>query len=70
MENTLVFDQGTDTLRQVPQNYCVAYKKENRWICEPDLACDKELAIKVFICLLEFKFKYAEGNEIINHLIK
>ncbi len=61
MKPILSYEQGSETIRQLPQNYLIAYKKDNSWICEPDLAADKELANRVFNALFEFEAKYGSG---------
>lgn len=61
MENTLVYNEGSETIRQAPQNYLIAHNVKGHWICEPDLAADKELATRVFIALFEYDAKYGSG---------
>jgi hypothetical protein len=50
----------------MPQNYCIAYKRDNRWICEPDLAADKDLSMRVFTALFEYENKYGTGLELLS----
>ncbi len=61
MKPILSYEQGSETIRQLPQNYLIAHKQNNRWICEPDLAADKKLANRVFNALFEFEAKYGSG---------
>lgn len=61
---------GPTTLRQMPQNYCIAYLVEHEqvqrvgygpassWRCEPDLAADQFLCLMVFNLLLKYEYKY------------
>ena len=66
MKNTLIYQIGSETIRQMPQNYCIAYKIENRWVCEPDLAADIKLATKVFNALFEYENKYGSGINLLS----
>lgn len=61
MENILVYQHTTETIRQMPQNYLIAHKNGNAWICEPDLAADINLATRVFKALFEHGNKYGTG---------
>jgi hypothetical protein len=63
--NNLIYEPGSGTIRQLPENYCIAYKRNSAWVCEPDLACNKRLALKVFTKLLQFKYKYGTGETLI-----
>jgi hypothetical protein len=52
MKHTVEFDESTQTLRQMPENYLLAEKTEsNGWICNPDMAADKELCNTIFNCV-------------------
>jgi hypothetical protein len=62
----LIYQPASETIRQMPQNYLVAHKSENRWICEPDLAADKELSMKVFKALFEYNNKYGSGENLLS----
>jgi hypothetical protein len=64
------YSQSTETLRQAPQNYLVAHREHNRWVCEPDLAADRELVNVVFNLLLEHEFKYGTGKKLVEHINK
>ena len=66
MENTLVYSEYSETIRQAPQNYLIAHNIKGHWICEPDLAADKELATRVFIALFEFDVKYGSGLNLLS----
>ena len=35
MENTLVYSEYSETIRQAPQNYLIAGKVNGKWVCEP-----------------------------------
>jgi len=70
MENILVYEQGTDTIRQMPQNYLIAYrvgeKGYQRWVCDPDIAADKELATRVYLALFDFDTRYGDGLHLLS----
>ena len=69
MENYLVYNRASETIRQMPQNYLVAHsadeKATSKWICEPDLAADMDMCVKVFKLLLNYDFKYGTGISLI-----
>jgi len=64
----IIYQPESETIRQMPENYLLAHKTENRWICEPDLACNKKTAIKVFKLLLNHSVKYGSGDNLISYL--
>jgi len=64
----IIFEESTDTIRQVPENYLLAERVQIRWVCDPDLACDKLLAHKVFMATLDYDWKYASGPAFANHV--
>jgi len=70
MKNTLVYQKGSNTIRQMPQNYLVAHKSPVHlgWVCDPDMAADFELTTKVFSALRVFENKYATGPELLKSI--
>ncbi len=67
-ENTLEFCSYSNTIRQMPQNYMIAYKADGsyqHWKCDADIACDKKLAVKVFLALFDFYVRYGSGENLI-----
>lgn len=56
--NKITYENYSDTIRQMPQNYLIASKKNNKWICEPDLAVNVDIAVMVFKSLLIYENKY------------
>jgi hypothetical protein len=66
MKRILSYEPGSETIRQLPENYCIAYKKQGRWICEPDLASDYDLGLRVFNALRKFENKYSSGLELLS----
>jgi len=65
----LEYSEYTDTIRQQPENYLIAYRKGARWICDPDIACNKKLARKVFNSLLDFETRYGTPQRVIERSI-
>ncbi len=65
---TLFYEKETETIRQRPENYCIAYKMAGRWICEPDLAADRNLTLKVFNALWNHDLKYGKGESMLNSI--
>lgn len=69
MENALIYQQGSDTIRQMPQNYLVAYRRHDGWICDPDLAADRTLCNKVFNALFDHSTKYGTPENLLSKVI-
>jgi hypothetical protein len=58
------------SIRQMPENYRLAYFIEGRWICEPDLAANIGLAFFVFEMLLNHELKWDSSGDLIRETIK
>lgn len=65
--NTLVYNEYSDTIRQAPQNYLIAYRREGKWIADPDLAADKGLAVQCFTALLNYENRWQSSG---HHLLE
>lgn len=52
------FEPGSNTLRQLPENYLLAHYENGSWICDPDLAAREDFAVRVFKALLKWENKY------------
>jgi len=52
----------TNTIRQFPENYLIAHwdSVKAHWSFDPDLACDKELAMSVSSELMNYDSKYCQ----------
>lgn len=61
MENTLIFEENTGTIRQMPQNYSVADRNQGYWVCNPDISADPILAQRVFKSLFIYDNRYGTG---------
>ena len=57
----VIYQESSKTFRKMPENYLLISQTENGWLCNPDLAIDKELAIKAFTLLLEHENKYEKN---------
>lgn len=55
---SLFYCEYSDTIRQKPENYIICNRQLGAWVCNPDLASNKELSIKVFTALFEYENKY------------
>ena len=64
---TLIYCEYSETIRQMPENYLIAGKQFNKWVCEPDLAANMNLATAVFQTINHsHAYKYlATGNQIV-----
>ena len=49
----------------MPENYLLAHRRDGKWLCEPDLAADKKLAVKVFKATLNYDAKYGAGESLL-----
>jgi len=66
MKPVLVFNEATQTIRQMPENYLIAGKIQNRWVCDPDIAANKELATRVYLALFDFNARYGDGLNLLS----
>lgn len=54
------------SIRQMPQNYLIAYRVDQRWVCDPDLAADKNLYMQVFKRVTSYHYyRYGTGAALI-----
>jgi hypothetical protein len=56
----LIYEESSNTLRQMPQNYLIAERPYNRWIVDSDLAANKEICKAVFEVCLTFEGRYSD----------
>jgi hypothetical protein len=67
MENILIYQEGTETIRQMPQNYMIATRTVNGWVCDPDPAADFELVKRVFNeIFINHESKWGEGLNLLS----
>ena len=66
----LIYQEGSGTIRQSPENYLIAYWRGNSggWISDPDLAASPDLCVSVFQTIIHsYANKYlATGQEIVD----
>ena len=68
-KSVLSYCAGSDTIRQFPENYCIASKNGNKWQLNADLASNPYLVAKVSIELLKFENAYCNsGLELLGNL--
>ena len=62
----IVYNESTETIRQMPQNYMIASRNacewggQSYWVMSPDLAADPKIVCAVTVALLEYENKYSE----------
>lgn len=62
----IIFEKSTNTIRQIPENYLLAQRNSGpKWVCEPDLAADKEVCVRLFLVLMEHENKYGTGEKVL-----
>ena len=68
-ELVLIYQSESETIRQMPQNYLIAYKTElgqsDHWNMDVDLAADPYIVQKVCLALLDFDTKYGTGEKVL-----
>jgi len=63
--NHLVYCKGSNTVRQMPQNYCVAVRHPHQsWKLDFDMAADRGLVVKVVDALFLFDNRYGTGENL------
>ena len=45
---TIVYEEGSGTIRQMPENYMLAHNHKGHWIVDPDSAADWKVIKKLF----------------------
>jgi hypothetical protein len=49
MKKTLIYQEGSGSIRQMPESYLVAHRgRHGGWMSDPDLAADISLCVKVY----------------------
>ena len=66
MENTLIYNECSETIRQMPQNYLIAYRSCSRWIVDCDISADKDLATRVFNAVFDYDTRYGDGLNLLS----
>jgi len=65
----VIYQEGSDTIRQMPENYLLAHRTAlGRWICDPDLAANKEISVAIFLELFNYESRYCGGKKLIETL--
>ena len=68
-KSVLSFCAYSETIRQFPENYCIASKNGNKWILDTDLAAHPYFVAIVAIGLLNFDNSYcSNGLELLGNL--
>jgi hypothetical protein len=68
-ESWLEYEKGSETIRQKPQNYLIAFKDASRggsyWTLAPDLSANRVLIDKVLDAIMTFDGRYGDGAKIV-----
>lgn len=59
----------SNTIRLMPQNYCIAHKDYGFWLCDIDAAIKDKLAAKIFITVRKDSF-ITDNATLLNKLNK
>jgi hypothetical protein len=73
MKKTLIYQEGSGSIRQMPDNYLVAHRGNNGgWVSDPDLAADPALCVKVYRTINHsYANRYkATGQEVVDMATK
>jgi len=73
MKLTLIYCEYSGTIRQMPQNYMIAYQANAGtnyayWVCTPDIAADVELSVKVFKALFDFDIRHGSAENLLKKM--
>ena len=64
----LQYNEYSESIRQMPENYLIAHRHNGVWLCQPDLACNQRIAVKVFKLLFKHDVKYGPVGVLLAHL--
>lgn len=66
MKYEVVLQKSSRSVRQMPQNYCIAHQNIGQeWICNPDAAADPELCLIVFKAIRRtHEAKWGDGTSL------
>lgn len=51
------------TIRQIPENYCLAVLHGSFWAMDPDLAADRALVVALTLSLMEHENKWSKDPQ-------
>ena len=51
----------SNTIRQMPENYCLAVHRNGAWYMEPDLAANKDIVVALTLSLMEHGNKWSKS---------
>jgi len=67
-EITVIYEEESGTIRQMPGNYLLAYKQSYKgyWICDPDPAAYWKVVKKLFrIIFFAHEMKWGSGEDLV-----
>lgn len=66
----VIYQEGSDTIRQMPENYLLAHRINNRWICDPDTAANQKICTEIFLELFNYDSRYCKNGEALVEILK
>ena len=64
----VIYQKATETIRQMPENYLQAHRISGRWVCDPDIAANQEIASAIFLELFNYESRYGSGEKLLETL--
>ncbi len=61
---SITYCGGSETLRQMPENYLLGIKHEENWLICPDKSAEIDIIISVFKTTFPYEARYLTGEEI------
>lgn len=56
---SIIHCKYSGTIRQMPQNYCLAYHNGQHWAMEPDISADKGIVVALTLSLMVHENKWS-----------
>ena len=65
-KHTIIWQDGSQTIRLMPQNYLLAHKRDGRFVVEPDAAVPVKIATKVFVTVFaSYKARWQTSGQVL-----
>jgi len=66
MKKEVIYQEFSGTIRQMPENYCLAYRRNGSWVCDPDPAANWRIVLKLFKMIFRIhEVKWGTGEHLI-----
>jgi hypothetical protein len=66
----VIFEKGTETIRQMPENYLLAHRTFGRWVCDPDIAANQKICTAIFLELFNYESRYCRNGYALIEILK